>query len=363
MASSDRGGRWGRWRRASVVVVVLVISVGVGFFSARATLTAPGVDEGPLEPTLVEVVEGTVERVQAFTAQAQWDSTLVATAGLPGTVTSIAVADGAALAASPGTIVYDVNLIPIVVFAGPVPAFRDLEAGVAGEDVRQLQEGLAAVGFDSGTADGRFDAGVTNAVQSWQRSLGVETTGRVINGQVRFVPTLPATLVLAEGIEVGRQLAGSEEAIRALAPAPRFSIPLSPEQRDLVPLDVPVILTHPDGEWSAVIVTATEAPEDGQPVLRLTLATADGGPVCSDRCDLVATSGITDFPAEIILVPATTGPVIPSAAVRTDARGATSVVMADGGIRPITIQAQAQGQAVVDGLDLGEQIRLPGIGG
>ncbi|MGI8723023.1 MAG: peptidoglycan-binding domain-containing protein [Geodermatophilaceae bacterium] len=297
--------------------------------------------------------------MQSFTAQAQWDSTLVATAGLAGTVTSVAAAQGETLAAAAGATVYDVNLIPVVVFAGAVPAFRALAFGAVGDDVRQLQEGLAAVGFESGAADGQFDAGVTSAVARWQRSLGIEGTGRVPNGQVRFVPILPATLVLAAGIEVGRQLSGAEEALRALAPAPRFSIPLSPEQRDLVPLDVPVNLTHADGEWSAVILSATEVVEDGQPVLRLALATADGSPVCADRCDQVATHGITDFPAAIILVPMTTGPVVPAAAVQTDARGATFVAMADGSARPVTIRAQARGQAVVDGVGAGEHVRLP----
>lgn len=349
----------GRLRRLAVVVVLVVFAATAGFFAARATLSSPQVNADAASPTLVEVMDGSVERRQSFTAQARWDSSLVATAGLSGTVTSVAVSAGQPLPASQGTIGYHVNLIPVVVFAGPVPAFRDLAIGATGEDVRQLQTGLAAIGFDSGTIDGRFDAGVADAVARWQQSLGVEPRGRISNGQIRFVPTLPATLVLAEEITVGRQLSGAEDALLALDQGPSFSIPLSPEQRDLVPLDVPVELSYADGTWPAVIASATETVEGGQPVLRLTLSGPEGGPVCADRCELVATSGITDFPAQVVLVPTTTGPVIPAAAIQTNADGTTIVIMANGSVRDIELLAQARGQAVVNGVSAGERVRLP----
>lgn len=352
-----------RWRAISVALVVLVAAAAAGFFAARATLIPPRVDEGVEPPTLVEVVEGTVEQFQSFTAQARWDAVPAATAGLSGTVTSVGVEQGAALAAGQGSILYTIDLVPVVVFAGAVPAFRDLEVGVSGADVGQLQEGLAALGFASGPADGRFDSAVASAVRAWQSSLGLESSGRVVDGQVRFISTLPATVVLADGITVGRELSGAEDAILVLPTAPDFSIPLSPDQRNLVPLDAAVAISHPGGEWPAMILRVTELSEDGQPVLRLHLGAVDGAAVCAQDCDLVAVRGITDFPARIIVVPTTTGPLVPAAAVQTDALGATSVVLADGGTRAVTILAQAQGRAVVDGVEVGEQIQLPAPGG
>jgi len=47
---------------------------------------------------------------------------------------------------------------------------RTLRKGMSGEDVRQLQQGLAAEGFNPGAADGKYGARTEQAVRSFQRT-------------------------------------------------------------------------------------------------------------------------------------------------------------------------------------------------
>ncbi|MGH2715083.1 MAG: peptidoglycan-binding domain-containing protein, partial [Thermoleophilaceae bacterium] len=94
---------------------------------------------------------------------------------------------------------------------GAIPAYRDLETGVAeGRDVRQLEENLASLGFDPGVVDDRFTSTTASAVADWQESGGLPETGRVELGRVVFMPgprrigehRTAAGSVLAAGSEV-----------------------------------------------------------------------------------------------------------------------------------------------------------------
>ena len=62
---------------------------------------------------------------------------------------------------------------PVFVLAGAEPAFRDLGPGLKGDDVRQLEEALARLGFDPGAADGVYDGQTEAAVSAWYEHAGV----------------------------------------------------------------------------------------------------------------------------------------------------------------------------------------------
>ena len=61
---------------------------------------------------------------------------------------------------------------PVFLFLGAVPVFRDLTPGVQGQDVQQLEEALARLGFAPGTVDGLFDADTSAAVADWYNAAG-----------------------------------------------------------------------------------------------------------------------------------------------------------------------------------------------
>jgi hypothetical protein len=89
----------------------------------------------------------------------------------------------------PGQTLYKVDGNPVVLFDGSVPAYRTLAEGVsAGQDVQELKQNLANLGFNPGTVNQTFDGATASAVDAWQASLGETQTGTVTLGQVVFLP-------------------------------------------------------------------------------------------------------------------------------------------------------------------------------
>jgi peptidoglycan hydrolase-like protein with peptidoglycan-binding domain len=287
---------------------------------------------------------------------ASWQFRDLARNAASGVVTSIGTAPGDEVSA--GDVLYAVDLRPVVVAVGATPMFRDLSLNSEGPDVAQLQELLVTLGFYSGESDGDFGTGVRVAVRGWQDSLGLDDDGVVRRGDIVFVGSLPARMVLAEEVLVGAPLAGGEVVVRELVGDPEFAIPLSPEQRSLVPLSADVFVTYDGGVWPGRIVEAVEDELRGE--LLLVLEGVDGGAVCGSDCAAaVPLLGETSFSTEIVVVPETEGPVIPVAGILTNPDGATSVRLADGTSVDVEVLAVADGLAVVEGVSEGDVILLP----
>ena len=70
---------------------------------------------------------------------------------------------------------------PVFVLQGETPAFRDLVPGLSGGDVRQLEKGLARLGFDPGPVDGTYDSETSAAVAKWYTSAGWEPFGPTLD--------------------------------------------------------------------------------------------------------------------------------------------------------------------------------------
>lgn len=89
----------------------------------------------------------------------------------------------------PGQRIFAVDGDPVILMDGSVPAWRALSAGVSdGVDVRELERGLTALGYDPGTVDESFTAATAAAVRAWQEDLGLSQTGSVELGRVVFLP-------------------------------------------------------------------------------------------------------------------------------------------------------------------------------
>ncbi len=347
---------------STLVVTVLVVgAAAAGWWAGRVALEPPA---DPLAeasgPVTYVVEEGSVGRSLTFTAVATWELVPVGTNAAAGVVTSVEIEPGQVV--EPGDVVYTVNLRPVVVAEGAVPSFRPLARKTEGPDVAQLQALLTDLGFYHDDVDGSFGRSTRTAVKEWQKALGVDDTGVVEPGDLVFVPELPARLVVGDAVQTGARLGGGEETVLLVPDDPSFRIPLAVEQRALVPLSADVFVTYPDGVWRARIERATESPEFGQ--LDLILAGVDGGPVCGDVCaDWVDLQKPTDFRAEIVVIPETSGPVVPVAGIVTDPGNQAFVTRTDGTRLPVDILESANGLAVVSGVEPGTEILLPSGGG
>jgi Putative peptidoglycan binding domain len=88
-----------------------------------------------------------------------------------------------------GGALYRLDAEPVVLMYGSTPAYRDLKNGIEdGRDVLQLEQNLAALGFDPGIVDETFTSDTAGAVSDWQESQDLTETGAVELGRVVFLP-------------------------------------------------------------------------------------------------------------------------------------------------------------------------------
>lgn len=349
--SPERGRH--RGRTIGVVVVVLLLLVG-GFWAGRMTTDASQVPAADgTSPRTVEVTTQEVGRSLTLVTAVTREFSVVATNRLPGTVT--AVEDLQAI--GPGDTLYSVEQIPVRAVAGDLPFYRDLGQGDEGEDVAQLQDALRALGLLSGPSDGQFGPGTERAVEEWQEALGLEETGEIPLGRLVAIPQLPGPVrVDSSVITPGLVLAGGEPVISVPSDHPEFVMHLSTAQADLIPSEATLTVTSGEHSWPAVITSS--AP--GDQGTDLTLTAPDGSAVCGADCGSLSGAESTNLMTQVEIVPAVTGPAIPLSAITTETDGRTTVERADGAEIDVTVEGIEDGIAVVDGLEPGEEILLPG---
>lgn len=76
-----------------------------------------------------------------------------------------------------GEMVVEVVGRPVFLLAGEIPMYRDLRPGATGDDVRQLEEALARLGFFEGTPDESWGEETGAAVASWYEAAGYRASG------------------------------------------------------------------------------------------------------------------------------------------------------------------------------------------
>jgi peptidoglycan hydrolase-like protein with peptidoglycan-binding domain len=110
-----------------------------------------------------------------------------------------------------GDVFYRVNDNPVLLLCGTVPAYRGLQVGEVGNDVRQLNQNLHALGYDAAARvavspnDNNFTAQTQKALQALQHDKGAAVTGALgIDGAV----FLPESVRIAK---VTGQLGGSAQ--------------------------------------------------------------------------------------------------------------------------------------------------------
>ncbi|MDX6278296.1 MAG: hypothetical protein QOJ72_2424 [Nocardioidaceae bacterium] len=78
-----------------------------------------------------------------------------------------------------GGVLYRVDDHPVLLLCGTVPAYRDLQVGDQGKDVRQLNRNLHRLGFDAAGDSDAFTGQTQTALEELQRARGTAVTGRL----------------------------------------------------------------------------------------------------------------------------------------------------------------------------------------
>lgn len=169
-----------RNRRRVVLIIVAILAVvvlfGGGWVAAQSfespAQKAAKAEAPPAGTVTATVASGNLQQTVSATAtigRTSQESVTLNAALASGVVTRNPLAAGARITA--GTSILEISGRPLLAMPGAFPFYRDLTVGDHGPDVKQLQAGLAAAGFQV-SVDGTFGAATTRAVQAMYNRSG-----------------------------------------------------------------------------------------------------------------------------------------------------------------------------------------------
>jgi peptidoglycan hydrolase-like protein with peptidoglycan-binding domain len=238
-------------RRRRVLAGVLAVAVlGTAGWWAGGH---PGLDTSttPATPT-APTATATVQR-QDLSGQTEVDGTLgyVGSASvqspLQGRITWLPKTG--AVVRRGGTLL-SVDNRPVQLFYGPRPAWRDLAVGVDdGPDVRQLEQNLAALGYDPDhqmTVDNHYTWATAAAVKRWQQARGLAQTGTFTTAMPAVFLPWPARVKTVDAT-LGSQAAPGGPVLAVTSNLHQVTVDLDVSQQGYVKAGDRVQVTLPDG--------------------------------------------------------------------------------------------------------------------
>ncbi|MEU5954952.1 peptidoglycan-binding protein [Streptomyces sp. NPDC047525] len=180
---------------------------------------------------------------------------------------------------------YEVNGVPVRLMYGTEPMYRTLKTGDEGNDVRQLEENLQALGYGAGLAvDDEYTAGTAAAVKQWQKAHDQKQTGRVGPEQIAFSPG--GVRVKSTDSAVGDQVAPGKPVLSTTGSERVVRFQLDVAEGKLAKVGTKVTVDLPDGstakgEVASVGKTAKpgDDPADKTPKIPVTVSFDDPGKV------------------------------------------------------------------------------------
>ncbi|MEU6678014.1 peptidoglycan-binding protein [Streptomyces sp. NPDC046925] len=180
---------------------------------------------------------------------------------------------------------YEVNGVPVRLMYGTEPMYRTLKTGDEGNDVRQLEENLQALGYGAGLAvDDEYTAGTAAAVKQWQKAHDEKQTGRVGPDRIAFSPG--GVRVKSGESAVGDQVAPGKPVLSTTGSERVVRFQLDVAEGKLAKTGTKVTVDLPDGtsakgEIASVGKTAKpgDDPSDKTPKIPVTVSFDDPGKV------------------------------------------------------------------------------------
>lgn len=353
---------------ATAAVLVVAGLTGAGGWALGRITAPPQMPAAEKTSTVITAETGTIQRNAAFPAKATWSGATPQKLTIEGTVTARHLEGVQTI--GHGSKLFDVNLKPVYIAAGKTPAFREIGEGASGADVRQMQEFIRSQGIRSVPRNGVVDEKTVDSIKKWQKKTKQEETGKIAAGQLIFMDALPRTGYISKEIAVGQTLplaGGASEQGQAGAAAPSglvflpshptFTLELPEAKTQQLQPDMAVTLQVEDQRWDAVIETINSPKNPGDPAI-VKLKKSDGQPICADHCGKVPPTGLNDIPAQVTIIPATSGTKIPTTAITVGPAGQTAVTLADGRQQPVTVKASYGGHAIVEGITPGQKLTI-----
>lgn len=245
-AARPKGSRRRRRTRIVAAIAVVVVAGAAGAVSwatglfdsdsgsttatAASRLSAAKVERGDLVET--QDVDGTLGYGDA------WGISSAA----QGTVTWLP-AEGSRI--TRGETLYEVDEKPVTLMYGAIPLYRALGQGDEGDDVKELEQNLAALGYTGFDIDDNYTSATTAAVEDWQADRGLDQTGRVDSGQIVF--SASALRVASQKVRVGDR-AGQGPVMTVTPTRQIVTVDLDVADRDLAKEGRAVTIDLPGGK-------------------------------------------------------------------------------------------------------------------
>ena len=132
-----------------------------------------------------------------------------------------------------GGVLYRVDDQPVLLLCGTVPAYRGLHSGDVGNDVRQLNQNLHALGYDAGVAidpnGNQFTWRTVRALEKLQHDKGFAVTGALDIDDAVFLPE--SVRVAKVSGQLGGPAQPGAQLLDATSDTPEVQVDLAPSQQ------------------------------------------------------------------------------------------------------------------------------------
>jgi peptidoglycan hydrolase-like protein with peptidoglycan-binding domain len=229
------------------VVVTGVVAVGA-VAAAITVFNLPKSDANPSSAsstpasTAVITKQTLVDRETHDGTLAHGDSTTISSR-VSGTITSLPV-EGSTI--SRGKTVFRIDNKPVTLLYGSLPAYRTLKTGVKGNDVKEFEENLWALGYRGFTPDSNYSWATADAVKDWQGDRGLKKTGSVEPAQIVY--TDGTVRVDSLSVQLGTVVGPGTGIEKITGTSPLASVLLDSNSGQLAVQGAAVQITLPDGK-------------------------------------------------------------------------------------------------------------------
>ncbi|MGW6460227.1 efflux RND transporter periplasmic adaptor subunit [Streptomyces sp. NPDC055078] len=351
--------RRARGRGRNIAVAVAVLAAGGAVAAATLGLggdsgSGDGKAASDLPPNTAKVTRQTLEDVHREGGRLGHGPATTLSGRLSGTLTDLPETGDRVTRGKP---LYEVDNRPVTLMYGTLPAYRPLKEGVEGQDVKQLESNLSALGYTGFTVDDEFTDATADAVKEWQEDLGLEETGAVDLGRVVFA----SGAVQVDGLEaaVGDPLGPGGKILEYTGTARAVTVELEAADQRLAKKGATVTVTLPDDtevkgridEVSTVIEPATGQEEASTKVEVVVGLTGTKAQKAADQYVLATVN--VDFTADTRKDVLT----VPVSALLALAEGGFGVEVVNGGTAsyvPVTTGLFADGRVEISGTGIAE---------
>jgi peptidoglycan hydrolase-like protein with peptidoglycan-binding domain len=337
-----------RWLVVGVSVLA-VLGVGTTVAITRLGSRPVAAAEAPDKPETADVQKMDLAERETVTGELGYGTPQALTGRRPGTITALPT-QGSLL--ERGSVIYQVDARPVVLFLGTLPLYRALSAGMTdGPDVRLVEENLRDLGYRGfGTPNSEFTTATATAIKKWQKKLGVDQTGVIELGDV--VVTAAPVRVSTVSATLGADAAG--EVLKYTDTTRWVTAELDEDQKDLVAVGTKVTLTV-DGKavpGTVTSVVAGAAPDQNDPTADQTQTYT-----ATVSIDDVAAIGAVDSGSVDVVVTSSERKgvlAVPVGALLALTEGGYAVELASGKLVAVTTGLFADGMVEISGEGLTE---------